>query len=201
MGARDNFVKHLCASVESIEDETVAGMRFGRLSPFFRKDMARLKSSAREVTLLTVGHPSRFGGLADWPKAVAALRRNLGGLATMSGSAEAAPQPKPVPRSNGPKAPLGQPIDATAVRPRQSRAAPGTVYEAVRRPPADFGYQPIHDFWQELSKLGPTSIEAMHRHMLSLGWSRPSGKPLTYDVMRIDMVSMAKHGFARRVDG
>jgi hypothetical protein len=82
--------------------------------------------------------------------------------------AETTPVPSPVPVKHR---------TSPAGGARQHRASPDTVYEAVQRPPADFGYQPIHDFWNELSKLGPTSIEGMHRHMLSLGWRRPSGKP------------------------
>ncbi|MEQ9145449.1 MAG: hypothetical protein RLO08_13940 [Parvibaculaceae bacterium] len=202
MGARDNLVGHLCASVEPIEGETVNGMRFGRLSPFFRKDVARLKSSDRAVMLLTVGHPSRFGGLADWPKAVAALHRNLGRGFSAGPTAGPTPCLVPAPSSAPPlaRAPVETSVDRPPQeRPRQTPASRDTIYEAVRKPPSNFGYQPIHDFWNELSKRGPSTIEAMHQHMLSLGWQRPSGKPLTYEVMRTDMVSMAKNGFIRRL--
>lgn len=172
-------------------------MRRGRMSRFFQKDVARLRSTDREVVLLTVGHPSHFGQLASWSQAVAALRRNLG-RSFLPNADSTVRINVPAPRTK-PSAAKSVPIQQTSVR--QTLASPHTVYEAVRQPPGDFGYQPILDFWQELSKLGPTSIEGMHRHMLSLGWVRPSGKPLTYAVMRIDMVSMAKHGFIRRVSG
>ena len=83
---------------------------------------------------------------------------------------------------------------------RQKPLRATTVVEAAKRPPGNFGYQPINDFWQQLKQTGPVTLEAFHTHMLSRGWRRPSGKPLTYEVTRIDLASMCKHGFARRVD-
>lgn len=38
---------------------------------------------------------------------------------------------------------------------RQALASPDTIHEAVRRPPSDFGYQPVHAFWSEVSKHRP----------------------------------------------
>jgi hypothetical protein len=83
---------------------------------------------------------------------------------------------------------------------RQKPLSPSTLVEAAKRPPGNFGYQPINDFWQQLKQIGPVTVEAFHEHMLSRGWRRPSGKPLTYEVTRIDLASMCKHGFARRLD-
>lgn len=83
---------------------------------------------------------------------------------------------------------------------RQKSLRPETILEATAiRPPGNFGYQPIADFWNQLKRVGPMSVEDFHQHMLDTGWRRPSGKPLTYDVMRTDLASMCKHGFARRV--
>lgn len=78
---------------------------------------------------------------------------------------------------------------------------PATVIRAATKPPASFGYQPIHDFWRELAKVGPVTVEAFHAHMKSIGWIRPRGGELTYEVTRIDLASMCKHGFAERVQG
>lgn len=90
--------------------------------------------------------------------------------------------------------------NSTAGVSRQKPLSPTTLVEAAKRPPGNFGYQPINDFWQQLKQTGPVTVEAFHTHMLSRGWRRPSGKPLTYEVTRIDLASMCKHGFARRVD-
>jgi hypothetical protein len=88
-------------------------------------------------------------------------------------------------------------------KPRQRNSTPETVYGVVksRKPPRDFGYQPIVDFWNELNEIGPTSIGSFHKHMRKSGWRRPQGGELTYEIMRIDMVSMARHGFVRRISG
>ncbi len=86
---------------------------------------------------------------------------------------------------------------------RSDRGAPlrpWTVIEATAvRPTASVGYQPIVDFWHELKRVGPVSIEDFHNHMVSIGWRRPRGQALTYEVTRIDLASMCKKGFARRV--
>ena len=78
LGARENLVAHLATAVRTIESETVRGMRRGRMSRFFQKDIAFLNPLGREVTLLTLGHPSHFGQLPTWEGAVDALRKNLG---------------------------------------------------------------------------------------------------------------------------
>lgn len=74
----------------------------------------------------------------------------------------------------------------------------GERFVAAERPPASFAYQPIHDFWEELRKIGPASVDAFHKHMIDLGWRRPRGGDLTREVTRTDLVSMVKHGFARK---
>lgn len=194
MAARDNLVSQLATVVQTEHSETLRGMRRGRMNRFFQKDVAFLPTLGREVTLLTLGHPSHFGNLPTWPDAVEALRRNLG-HAFQPGKCSEVQRNSVTSATTAPTA-VGMQMPCAA-HSRQRRATPQTVYEAVRQPPAEFGYQPIHDFWRELNKLGPTSIEDLYLHMIGRGWERPSGKPLTYEVMRIDTVSMAKHGFAR----
>lgn len=75
--ARDNLVFLLGGNVRTVHAETVKGLRRRRMNRFFQKDIAFLKPLGREVTLLTLGHPSHFGHLPTWPKAVEGLRRNL----------------------------------------------------------------------------------------------------------------------------
>ena len=104
-------------------------------------------------------------------------------------------------RENAPQPDVSLHRTAPNTRGRQKPYRPHTVVEAVNRPPASFGYQPIHDFWHELKRLGPTSVEDFHGHMRDIGWKRPSGQDLTYEVARTDLASMCKHGFARRLDG
>ena len=87
-----------------------------------------------------------------------------------------------------------------ARRQRQPPAPPHTFFEAARKPPASFRYQPIHDFWRELRQLGPISVRGFCYHMNSIGWRRPRGGKLTLDVARTDLVGMAREGFARRLD-
>jgi hypothetical protein len=50
------------------------------------------------------------------------------------------------------------------------------VFEAAQRPPESFRYSPIHDFWKELTKVGPMTTDAFFEHLMSVGWKRPSGK-------------------------
>jgi len=82
---------------------------------------------------------------------------------------------------------------------RQPPFRPDTVVRAANKPAATFGYQPIHDFWQELSRLGDISVQDFHTHMITKGWRRPQGGKLTYDVTRTDVACMCREGFATRV--
>lgn len=84
---------------------------------------------------------------------------------------------------------------------RQPPLRPDTVVRAARKPPSSYAYQPIHDFWHELARMGDVSVADFHAHMVSTGWRRPQGKPLTYDVTRTDIASMCREGFAVRVRG
>jgi len=70
------------------------------------------------------------------------------------------------------------------------------VFRAALRPPESFRYSPIHDFWKELTKVGPITTDAFFEHLISVGWRRPSGKPFTRAIVRTDLVSMVKNGFA-----
>lgn len=70
------------------------------------------------------------------------------------------------------------------------------VFEAALRPPESFRYSPIHDFWEELTKVGPMTTDVFFEHLMSVGWKRPSGKPLTRAIVRTDLVSMVRNGFA-----
>lgn len=83
----------------------------------------------------------------------------------------------------------------------QQRAGPETKYRAKVRPTADFGYQPAIDFYDELAKAGPQglSVSALAERLRRSGWRRPHGGELTNSIMRIDLVSMCKHGFIERM--
>lgn len=98
------------------------------------------------------------------------------------------------------KMPVSRP-NISAATTRQPPLRPDTLVGAKNRPPGNFGYQPIIDFWHQLKEIGPVSVKGFHEHMLSIGWKRPSGKPLTYEVTRTDLASMCKHGFAERIQG
>ena len=78
-------------------------------------------------------------------------------------------------------------------------AGQNTVVKAANKPPATFGYQPIRDFWQELSQLGEITVEGFHERMLDTGWRRPQGGALNYEVTRTDIACMCRKGFAVRV--
>ncbi|NHA14602.1 hypothetical protein [Thioalkalivibrio sp. XN279] len=84
---------------------------------------------------------------------------------------------------------------------RQPPLRPDTVIRAARKPSSSYKYQPIHDFWHELARMGEISVADFHDHMGSTGWRRPQGKPLTYEVTRTDIASMCREGFAVRVRG
>ena len=83
----------------------------------------------------------------------------------------------------------------------QRRANSDTVYNVFKKPPATFGYQSIHEFWEVLNRSGPMSIKQLHQEMIKQGWRRPRGGKLTLKIMQIDVVSMAKpgNGFAERL--
>lgn len=193
-GARDNLVRHQCSAVEEFPHETVFGMRRGTESRFFRRERATLHPVGHTVELLTLGHPSHFGHLPEWKLAVTALQRNLGPSYLVPPPAGfVPPQKKTTAATSSP---------ATRVRegPRGASSPDNRRFVAADRPPASFRYSPIHDFWQELIKLGPSSVDEFFEHLSGVGWSRPSGKPLTAAVVRTDLVSMVKHGFADVVD-
>jgi len=82
---------------------------------------------------------------------------------------------------------------------RQSPFRRDTIVEAATKPAADFGYQPIHDFWRELATTGPITIEDFLHHMVATGWRRPQAGDLTFAVTRTDIASMCKRGYARRL--
>ena len=92
------------------------------------------------------------------------------------------------------------PISHRKVSRRQAPFRSDTVIRAANEPPGTFTYQPIHDFWLELSRLGQVTVEDFHRHMLSIGWRRPRGGALRYEVTRTDIACMCREGFAVRVE-
>lgn len=146
----------------------------------------------RSVDLLTLGHPSQFGHLPAWKEAVAALHKNLGASYLT---------PPPV----GFIPPAKEPLARLEVVPRKTarRSAAilaGRRFMATDQPPASFRYSPIHDFWRELTKLGPATVDELFDHLGRICWARPSGKPLTSAIVRTDLVSMVKHGFAKVVE-
>lgn len=83
----------------------------------------------------------------------------------------------------------------------QRRAGPDTVYRVSLRPTASFGYQPFIDFHDELAAAGAggLSATALAERMRAKGWRKPRGGQLTTEIMRIDLVSMCKHGFVERL--
>ena len=199
-GARDLILRHQCQNVREDVEQRIVGPRRGTINTFFRRETAWLKPLGRDVTLLTLGHPSQFGHLPTWQDAVEALRSNLG-PAFLSASVLATPvrpaASKP-PAANSPKDDEPNRLGEAIVG--KTTPLHGTVRErsftAALRPPATFGYRPIHDFWQELLKTGSIGVEEFYQHLISIGWRRPSGKPLTAKIVRTDLVSMVKHGFA-----
>jgi hypothetical protein len=204
-GARDLFVRHHCRNVREDVFERITGLRRGATNTFFKRETALLDALEREATILTLGHPSQFGHLPTWTKAVEALRSNLGpeflpgageSSAEMAGAALPVADPEagealsiaPPERASGP---IGR---SGAMR---TRTNDGRTFTAATRPPASFGYRPIHDFWQELLKTGGIGVDAFYDHLTAIGWRRPSGRPLTPQVVRTDLVSMVKNGFAK----
>jgi uracil-DNA glycosylase len=87
-GARDLIVRHQCREVHEDIEQRVVGERRGAMNIFFRRETAWLNVLGREVTLLTLGHPSQFGHLPTWRKAVEALRANLGPAFLSASSAQ-----------------------------------------------------------------------------------------------------------------
>ena len=77
-GARDILVRHQCRDIRENEASRVVGMRRGALNTFFRRESAFMPILGRRVDLLTLGHPSQFGHLPDWQRAVDALANALG---------------------------------------------------------------------------------------------------------------------------
>lgn len=193
LAARDNVVRHLCRQV--VEDAThrIEGMRRGAMSTFFKQESALIPALSRRVQLLTLGHPSHFGYLPDWPTAIDAMAAHLGrsflpGWGSKSRQERKVPSPMPA-------------IQAASQRPSASVVAHRSKYDprrfsAAKKPPESFRYSPIHDFWQELVKTGPMTVDEFFNHLQTVGWQRPSGKPLTASIVRTDLVSMVKHGFA-----
>lgn len=97
--------------------------------------------------------------------------------------------------------PSSVPAQGPRNRSRQPPFKPDTVVRAARKPPSSYAYQPVHDFWHELARMGDVSVADFLAHMIAAGWRRPQGKPLTYDVARTDIACMCREGFAVRVRG
>lgn len=194
-GARDNLVRHHCQDVETSHDATILGLRRGSLNRFYRRETAFVKPLGRRVTLLTLGHPSQFGHLPTWAAAVEALSRDLGAKYLPAWGAGVGVEQSPV-RQTPPAASVPSKRDAISQRHRPLSL--GEQFRAAAKPPASFRYSPVHDFWRELVAIGPASAESLHRHLDAIGWRRPSRKELTIAVVRTDLVSMVKHGFAER---
>lgn len=200
-GARDLIVRHQCADVREETPQRVTGLRRGATNTFFRRETAFLKVLGREVQLLTLGHPSQFGHLPTWPAAIASMQANLGpsfltpqevthSTAQTSAAFSPAQLPAAPPLTICAQADLDMPVSYQ--RPTNDQR----LFGPRLKPPESFRYSPIHDFWQELQKTGPVSVDAFYAHLVSVGWRRPSGKPLTPQIVRTDLVSMVKHGFA-----
>lgn len=193
--ARENFVRHQCHDVQEVVDERIVGWRRGALNCFFRKDIAYMPALGRKVTLLTLGHPSHFGHLPAWNEVVSALAHNLGpnyrpncGDRHSAGRSSLAATTLSVEMSG--RAP------SRSKRARTAETDP-RIFAPASRPPANFRYSPIHDFWRELVDAGPMTVAMMFNHLDRIGWHRPSGKLLTHEVVRTDLVSMVKNGFAK----
>ena len=151
--------------------------------------------SAYGTTIIGVIHPTGAQvSNEDWALVVSALSAKLGSKSQLAR--------KPV-VALGQKQPKQVSSAKTSPKKGSSRQPPfrpDSVVKAAKKPPATFGYQPINDFWQELSQLGEVTVEDFHRHMLSTGWRRPQGGALTYEVTRTDIACMCREGFAARVD-
>ena len=196
--ARDLFVRHQCDHVSGVDGSKILGMRRGSMNTFFRAEKAILHSTGEEVQLLTLGHPSQFGHLPEWEDATASLRTYLGpsylpdkaGVRLPQRSIAAAPLDSQINTSTQSGS---QPIHA---RTEACMTNDERLFRPAARPPATFRYSPIHDFWQEMQTTAPITVDAFFSHLMEVGWKRPSGKPLTPKIVRTDLVSMVKHGFA-----
>ena len=196
IAARDNVVSHHGVNVRDYPGEQIKGMRRGAMSSFFQRQDAEFPALGKRVELLTLGHPSHFGQLPDWARATHALKTRLGSdfLPPWKAAEQHQHQrAKSVVRLHPVRA-SSSTYSAQMPRNRPSDQR----FIAAKRPPASFSYSPIHDFWQELQKTGPHSAEEFFDHLQAIRWQRPSGKPLTLQVVRTDLVSMVKHGFAQR---
>ncbi len=150
--------------------------------------------SAYGTTIIGVIHPTGAQvSNEDWTLVVSALSAELGSKSQLAQKPVVALGQKQLKQVSSAK------ISPKKTSLRQPPFRPDTVVKVAKKPPATFGYQPIHDFWQELSRLGEVTVEEFHRHMLSTGWRRPQGGALTYEVTRIDIVCMCREGFAVRV--
>jgi hypothetical protein len=130
---------------------------------------------------------------ADWAIVAKELGRELS-----SGKFTAVPIENPLQSGKSDK-PISKPESVRPLAVRQPAFRPSTVLKAANKPPGTFAYQPIHDFWHQLSQLDEVTVEEFHRHMVSTGWRRPQGGVLTYDVTRTDLVCMCREGFAVRI--
>lgn len=81
----------------------------------------------------------------------------------------------------------------TIRKPPQQRATMATRYRVTgKKYPRP--YQPCHDFLQAFNMLGgEASIAEVFNYMRQKKWRRPMGGPLTEDVMRTDVVALARH--------
>lgn len=195
--ARELFVRHHCRNVQEHTDQRVVGIRRGALNTFFRSETALLRQDGRAVKLLTLGHPSQFGHLPTWDDAINALasalatQTNYPSPQSVTASAPAAASNSKPDLQSGNKVTAGlQSLGTT--KPTNDRRQ----FKAANCPPESFRYSPIQDFWRELIKTGPMKPDQFFQHLNSVGWTRPSGRPLTPQIVRTDLVSMVKHGFA-----
>jgi hypothetical protein len=199
IAARNNVVGFHGRDVREFPNEQVKGMRRGTISSFFKREDAEFPHLGKRIELLTLGHPSHFGHLPDWPRAVSALKGRLGRDFLPPWGKSAGNEH----RRTEPSSILENVEASASIHPvKRERASIPTDqrFQAATKPPASFGYSPIHDFWQELKKTGPQSPSDFLSHLNRIRWQRPSGKPLTLQVVRTDLVSMVKHGFAERED-
>lgn len=146
------------------------------------------------TTIIGIIHPTGAQvSHEDWAIVANVLSAKLGSKNELARKSKVALTPQQPKRAD--KAP----IPPKKVFSRQPSFRPNTVIRAANKPPGTFGYQPIHDFWQELSRLGEVTVDDFHRHMLSTGWRRPQGGALKYEVTRTDIACMCREGFAVRV--
>ena len=132
---------------------------------------------------------------ADWSIVAKELGRELG-----SGKFTAMPIENPLQSGKSDK-PISKQDSGRPLATRQPAFRPSTVVRAGNKPPGTYAYQPIHDFWHQLSEFNEVTVEEFHQHMVSIGWRRPQGGMLTYDVTRTDIACMCREGFAVRVSG